>query len=550
MLVAAVAFAVVGCRKPVEVSFEADTQEVNAQGDVLEIALKSNGEWTVATTAEWITVSPTSGNGDATLTLTASANTSNDARTAEIVATTKDNSATLTLTQQAPHYYLIVTPNVFNCGSDGGEFTVEVSSNIDWKVSVPNWITSSVAEGSNNATVTLTVAPLEGDIDIRETDVIFGNPFGMVGEGTASDMVHVVQTMEPVLSIELTPNRLSFACGGETKTVTVNTEDGWTASVEEDWVVLSQNEGQGETEVSVTLGENPVYTERQTSVLFTTNGGITAMLMIQQEASPDPHFLEVSPLSFQYGKEGGEQSITIGCDTDWEVVVEQEWLSVTPQTGTGNATLLMTATPNTLLEPRESQVFVKSGNLYAEITVTQEAGDEPLIAVFDPDTISVSYTGSIAHANLTSNTSWILETVDWITLLNTSGEGDATIDLIVDYNQNPEDRIGYVNAKHNGQVIGRVVVVQEGRPNLLETDYTELEVRPEGGEYTIHVTSNQSWTVNTDAAWIGFTPDSGFGNGEFVVTVEPLPGVSPRMGHIKVRGSTGIEVVITVTQHQ
>ena len=551
LLVAAVAFAVVGCRKPVEVSLEAATQELSAQGDTCEIALKSNGEWSVATNVEWITVAPTSGNGDATLTLIASANTVVDSRNAEITATTKDNTATLALTQLGVQDYLYVTPKEFSCGSDGGEFTVEVTSNVEWTVSLPNWITSSMTEGANNATVTLTVRPIEGDIsDLREADVVFGNLIGLVGEGIVSDKVHVVQLVDPVLPIDLTPKNLEFVCGGETKNVTVATEDEWTASVEESWVVLSQSEGQGNVEVSVTVGENPIYTERRTTVIFTTQGGLVAMLQILQEASPDPHFLEVSPTSFQFGKEGGEQVFTIGCDTDWEITADYDWLTITPITGSGDATVTLTVAPNILLEPRSANVFIKSGNLLSGLTVEQEAGDEPLVVEFEPDTLPAAYTGGIVHAALVSNTMWQLEAGGWITLLNSSGEGDATIDIVVDYNSSSEERIGYVKAKHNGEVFATLVIVQEGKPNILETDIEELEARPEGGDYTVHVTANQTWEVNSDADWVVADPVSGSGNGEFVITVRPLTSPLPRTGHLKVRGATGIEVVITVTQHQ
>lgn len=551
LLVAAVAFAVVGCRKPVEVSFESATQEVSAQGGSYEIALKSNGEWTVATNAEWITVAPTSGNGDATLTLTVPANTSVEDRVAEITATTKDNTATLALTQLGVQYYLNVSPREFNCGSDGGEFVVEVMSNVDWTVSLPEWITSSVMEGSNNATVTLTVRPIEGDIsDMREADVVFGNLLGLVGEGMASDKVHVVQSVDPILTIEIMPKNLDFVCGGETKNVTITTEDGWTASTEEDWVELSQNEGQGDAVVAVTLGENPVYTERVAMVTFTTNGGLVSILQIRQEASPDPHFLEVTPTSLQFGKDGGEQAFTIGCDTDWEIMVNFDWLSVEPQSGSGDATVMLTVAPNNLVEPRAARVLIRSGALIGELTVEQEAGDDPLVTMFESDTLYVEYIGGIEHANLISNTTWQLEAGDWITLLTTSGVGDATIDFVVDYNSSPEERIGYVNVKHNDVVLATLVVVQEGKPNILETDITELEARPEGGQYTVHVTANQSWQVNCGADWISVSPTSGSGNGEFVVSVRPLPNPSPRTGLIKLKGSTGVEISVLVTQHQ
>ena len=548
LFIVAVSIAFVGCRKPVEVSFDTTTQEVDAQGGSIEVVLKSNGDWTINSPAEWVTVSPMSGKGDATLTLTIEANTSGEDRATQIKATTKDNTATLVVTQgaQSPEsqYYLNVSPKDYQCGSAGGEFMVEVSSNLDWNVTAPQWITCSVTEGSNDATVTLIVSPIEGELSVtREGDVIFESSL-------ASDKVHVTQTVDPIMGIEIMPKNLEFVCSGETKIIAVFTEDAWTASMDVDWVTLSQTEGQGDAEIRVTLGENPIYEQRQTTVLFTTAGGMQAMLSIRQEASPDPHFLEVSPLEFQFGKEGGEREISVSCDTGWEFDMVCDWLSLSQPSGTGNATVILTAQPNLLTEPRTNGFFIKSGDLYYEFSVTQAPGDSPLVVEFDTDTMFVAYTGGLQPLSLTSNTTWQLQASSWITLITSSGTGDAVFDIAVDSNSDPNSRIGFVIAVHNGQEMANVVVVQEGKPNILETDITELNVRPEGGSYEIQITSNQSWTVNADVNWVHCEPQSGFGNKILTVTVDPMMGARPRTGYIKLGGENGNQVIITVNQHQ
>lgn len=550
LFVTVATIALVGCRKPVEVSFADAVQEMEAQGGSVEVELKSNGEWTINSTEEWLSVSPMSGSGDATLRLTADANTERESRSAQITAVTKDNSATLTLTQKAPQYYLTVTPKTFQCGSEGGVFSVEVSSNVEWTVSLPQWITCSTTEGSNDMTVTLTVSPLEGDVlESREGDVIFGNPFGMVGDISAFDKVHVVQTLDPVLTIEVLPTNLVFACSGGTQPVNVITEDSWTVATEADWIVLSQTEGEGNAEVSVTIEENPIYFMREANVYFTTSAGLTTFVIVRQEASPDPHYLEVSPLELYFGKEGGEQDVAISCDVDWVVDNHADWLTTSLQTGIGNSIITFTASLNNVQETRETVVVVKSGSLSKQVIVSQEAGDEPLVALFEPDSVSAGYIGGFVNVNLISNTTWELESSEWITLLNSAGQGDASFDIVVDINQSPDGRTGFVNALHDGHLLGTITVVQEGKPNILEVTPTELEARPEGGEYIFEVSANQSWTVTDDVEWIQCEPQSGSNNGSFTIIVDALTSSRPREGHVKVSGSTGAEVFITVVQH-
>ena len=197
-----------------------------------------------------------------------------------------------------------------------------------------------------------------------------------------------------------------------------------------------------------------------------------------------------------------------------------------------------------------AQFHIKSGNLSHEFVVRQEAGEDPLIAAFEPETLFVAYTGGIQHLSLVSNTTWQLQFSEWISILNNSGQGDASFDIIVDANQDPEEREGYINAVHNGQVLATMIVVQEGKPNILETDVTELDVRPEGGSYEVQVIANQSWVVNTDVDWVHCDPQSGFGPRTLTLTVDPMLGIRPRTGHVKLSGETGNQVIIIVNQHQ
>ena len=108
LFVAALSCFVMGCRKPVEVSFGVESLNVTAEGGTYTAELKSNGDWTIGSTAEWLTVSPTSGNGNATLTFEVQPNTVAQSRSLEVRATTKDNTASLNIKQSSTSYRLLV----------------------------------------------------------------------------------------------------------------------------------------------------------------------------------------------------------------------------------------------------------------------------------------------------------------------------------------------------------------------------------------------------------------------------------------------------------
>ena len=57
-----------------------DTLTYSTTHSSQDVTISSNADWTVSKSQDWITVSATSGSGDATLTITCSDNTGNDKR--------------------------------------------------------------------------------------------------------------------------------------------------------------------------------------------------------------------------------------------------------------------------------------------------------------------------------------------------------------------------------------------------------------------------------------------------------------------------------------
>lgn len=96
--------------------------DIEATGGSLNVTVSSNANWTAASDAEWLTVSPTSGNGNATLTVTATENTDYESRTAHVKfnfnGETASGSTDLTFTQAgkekpaAPTYHFDLLASV------------------------------------------------------------------------------------------------------------------------------------------------------------------------------------------------------------------------------------------------------------------------------------------------------------------------------------------------------------------------------------------------------------------------------------------------------
>jgi hypothetical protein len=83
-------------------------------------------------------------------------------------------------------------------------------------------------------------------------------------------------------------------------------------------------------------------------------------------------------------------------------------------------------------------------------------------------------------------------------------------------------------------------------PCILDLSATSLSFTSAAGVKAVSVTSNSSWTVTDNAAWLSVTPASGTGNGTLIVNVEANSG-STRTGTITVSGCSTTKTII-VTQ--
>ena len=545
-VVLAILIMMVGCRKKVDVAFSTTTIEIAPEGATVEVVLTSNGDWSIDSYPDWLTVTPTSGNGDAKLMLTAYVNDSDATLSGEIKATTKDNSAILTVMQEPREKnFVSVSPTEINIDFEGGTFEIAVTANCEWTVStVADWLNCELTNGTGNGTVVVTVEPMLGDFAQREADIIFG------GAENELVSVHVTQHAQVHVPINISPDLMSFDYMAGEQLLSVSCEGGWTATCDADWVTLGSNSGNGNTDISVIVAENTgIMVARTAHVNFLSETDAMAVLVVKQDGAPDPHYLEVSPLSVSFESLGGSSDIVIGCDEDWTVDMSCNWLSLSAMSGTGNGVVTLTVEPNRISEPRSTQFVVVSGILSERVSVLQAAGEvQPQVSV-EPDTLFAPYTGGLQHLSISANTNWNLVTTDeWIGLLTSSGTGNAELDIIVDGNYTDESRVATLTIMHGFVTMDNVVVVQESRPNILETDITEIQAGSEGGEYIIHVTANQAWNIETSADWLACIPSSGTNNGEFLVKIAPMNSIQPRSTELRIYGSYGSTVFIPVTQ--
>ena len=180
--------------KVVELTVSPTTVSFQAAGGDQSVSITSNDSWTVTKTADWISLSATSGEGSATLKITAAENTTLDARNAEVNIVAGELARKVTVSQSGQQKAISIGKDKVDMASEGGSIEVPVISNTSWTVSIPEevaWISADKLSGEKDGTVTLT---FEKNIyrKGRSAEVVFA-----AGEGLSVSLP-VAQDLAPI----------------------------------------------------------------------------------------------------------------------------------------------------------------------------------------------------------------------------------------------------------------------------------------------------------------------------------------------------------------
>jgi hypothetical protein len=178
--------------------------------------------------------------------------------------------------------------------------------------------------------------------------------------------LQVTQAAVAPCTYTLSANSLSAPSGGLTTTTTITASGGtcsWTATSGVGWITVSPTNGTGSRGVTITVAAN-TGTAR---TAYLTMAGLS--YLVTQSAVGCSYTL--STLSLTVPVAGGTLPVTITPNLgtcSWAVVNPVSWLTVTPGSGTGQATLSLVVTANSG-SPRTTTLIIGGQSL----AVTQAA---------------------------------------------------------------------------------------------------------------------------------------------------------------------------------
>lgn len=168
------------CKKEPPAQLELSTESVvlpNIEAQQT-ITVNTNGKWTATLSSTWCRISPSSGDGNTVITITANDNPSIEERSVSLHVVSRELKKTATILQSVSELNIDNAEFVFS--KDATSKTVNITSNTNWEVAIPvseKWVTATPLTGKGNGVVTFNFAENSGSARDLYVEFRFANSY-------------------------------------------------------------------------------------------------------------------------------------------------------------------------------------------------------------------------------------------------------------------------------------------------------------------------------------------------------------------------------------
>ena len=171
--------------------------------------------------------------------------------------------------------------------------------------------------------------------------------------------------------------------------------------------------------------------------------------------------LTISSPSQSENDASGTYTFTVFSNVAWTVSDNADFVSVSPVSGSNNATLTITYDENTTTDTRAGVVTVTGGGFTRVHTLTQ-AGKEVQLTISSSSNTVTKEAGNYT-IQILSNTDWIVtDDKSWISESPTNGFGDATLTISRSENLSTNIRIGKILVRKE-EVVREHTITQQAQ---------------------------------------------------------------------------------------
>lgn len=503
---------------------QSETKSAPALSSNVTVALGDcSAGWSVKNVPSWLSVTPMSGRGSATLTIRVEDNVEFVGRSTENMVVESEHvgfnsllSKPIEISQAAFEYDTEGVNLGEYAAMDSSSQTVTLASSTGrWSVKgAPSWVVVSPMSGSGSAELTVRVNN-NTSTSLRSCELRIESE----KYSKNNNLVKLVTLSQAAYEFDQTPVSLNefTALDAIDQSVSLAKCTGsWTVNAP-DWVTVSQKSGTGAATISIGANDNVLTTPRSgvVKIVSADNSALVKEVSVSQAAYDFDSavvtltkFTALSPES---------QTVTLTkCTGSWTVNAP-EWVTVTPNAGSGSTTLTISARENVTMSELSGSVRIVSkenSNLVKVVNISQAAYE------FDTTPVTKQFVamGAVAqNVTLSKCTgSWTVDVSEpWVSVSPESGEGGGvsyTITVGDNYNTAQRRATVKIVSTDNSALVKEITIVQAA----YEFDQSAATV-----QFVAYGASAQSvslskctgsWKAASSESWLTVSPTNGSGS--------------------------------------
>jgi len=249
--------------------------------------------------------------------------------------------------------------------TDEKKITIRTSSTKGWELSdVPSWL--NCAKNGNE----LIVRPIDTNNSSSERRAVIDITAG------SSEVVKltVIQRASPTFSLS-PETSVALPSNQSQTTFTISSNVSWSVSSSASWLTVSPASGSNNGSVTVSASANSGSSSRSGTITFRATGFSDRTITVTQGGNQS---LQVSTNSISVNNTAQTRNFSITSNVSWTVSRgTSTWFTVSPASGSNNATVNVNITANTSSSSRTGTITVSGGGRSETISVSQAAQPAP-----------------------------------------------------------------------------------------------------------------------------------------------------------------------------
>lgn len=494
-------------------------------GSTGNFTVNSTVVWQTSAGATWLSVNNPANTSDTNTVqvVTNSMNVSTNPRSTFVAVQDINGTLfdTVFVSQLGGTLLLSVSPKSILLNQNAGSIdSVGLTSNLSWNASSgAAWLDVNPKNGTGDDSLGISSFSANNSTSTRSSFIELADLLGNI-----TDTVFVTQEGVPE-HLNVDPKTISLAqTSGSTSNFTVNSNVSWQVLSGSTWLTVTGPVNQFDTNtVQITANSaNTSANPRSTYVAVQDINGTLFDTVSVQQFGTSLIVLGTPDTLLIGGSIGSSGIVQVNSNTSWISTSSASWFSISPDNGTGNSTINITATANNSGPNRRSEdlVIVDTLNAVSD-TVIIIQDTIPAGLTISPDTIRLGASiGSLSSFDITTPSNWTaLPDASWIDVTPTSSSGNFTVTVRANTsNTSLTERQSFITVSISGDT-DTVYVIQEAASPIMSADPSEINLNfTAGSNDVIDVSSNIEWTVINPVNWLTINPDSGNGDGSFNVT--------------------------------